>query len=53
LIADLDPDEWDLPPKPKWMRWRTYKRYEEKFDCYEDVLHERVIDVAARLLRRA
>ena len=21
LIADLDPDEWDLPPKPKWMRW--------------------------------
>ena len=24
LIADLDPDEWDLPPKPKWMRWRTY-----------------------------
>jgi hypothetical protein len=26
LIADLDPDEWDLPPKPKWMRWRTYDR---------------------------
>jgi hypothetical protein len=22
LIADLDPDEWDLPPKPKWMRGR-------------------------------
>src|SRR5258707_15434186 len=19
LIADLDPDAWDLPPKPKWM----------------------------------
>jgi hypothetical protein len=52
LIADLDPDEWDLPPKPKWMRWRTYKRYEEKFDCYEDVLDERVIAVASRLLRR-
>ena len=27
LIADLDPDEWDLPPKPKWMRWATYNRY--------------------------
>ena len=26
LIADLDPDEWDLPPKPKWMRWGTYNR---------------------------
>ena len=31
LIADLDPDEWELPPKPKWMRWRTYNRFEEKF----------------------
>jgi hypothetical protein len=20
LIADLDPDEWELPPKPKWMQ---------------------------------
>jgi hypothetical protein len=26
LIADCDPDEWDFPPKPKWMRWRTYNR---------------------------
>jgi hypothetical protein len=32
LIADFDPDEWDLPPKPKWMRWRTYNRYVERFD---------------------
>src|SRR6267142_1338299 len=22
--AELDPDEWDFPPKPKWMRWATY-----------------------------
>jgi hypothetical protein len=27
LIAELDPDEWDLLPKPKWMRWRKYDRY--------------------------
>jgi hypothetical protein len=27
LIGDHDPREWDLPPKPKWMRWRTYQRY--------------------------
>jgi hypothetical protein len=25
-----DPDEWDLPPKPKWMRWHTYNRYVEQ-----------------------
>ena len=31
LIADLDPDEWDLPPKPKWMRWRTYNRARRAF----------------------
>src|SRR5262249_51841554 len=27
LIGDCDPDEWDLPAKPRWMRWRTYNRY--------------------------
>jgi len=20
-IGGFDPDEWDIPPKPKWMRW--------------------------------
>jgi hypothetical protein len=38
LIGDLDPDEWELPPKPKWMRWKTYNRYQERFDDYEAVL---------------
>jgi len=37
-IGKFDPDEWDMPPKPKWMRWKTYNRYEAKFDRYEDVL---------------
>ena len=36
-IGGFDPDEWDLPPKPKWMRWRTYNRLVEKFDRYEEV----------------
>jgi hypothetical protein len=40
LIGDLDPAEWELPPKPKWMRWKTYNRYEEKFDKYEEILDE-------------
>lgn len=38
LIAGLDPDEWDLPPKPKWMRWATYDRHAEQFDRYEAIL---------------
>jgi hypothetical protein len=37
LIGDLNPDEWDLPPKPKWMRWATYNRLEARFDEQEHV----------------
>ena len=50
LIADLDPDEWDLPPKPKWMRWRTYARHEARFDRYEDFLDRECMIAAARLI---
>ena len=39
LIADLDPNEWVLPPKPKWMRLRTYEALERKFDAYEEFLY--------------
>lgn len=50
LIADLDPDEWELPPKPKWMRWSTYNRLVEKFDAYEEVLERGVPELLAKLL---
>ncbi len=50
LIADLDPDEWELPPKPKWMRWQTYNRYVERFDKYEAILDEGVAELMAKLL---
>jgi hypothetical protein len=52
LIANRDPDEWDLPPKPKWMRWSTYNRYVHRFDSYEDILDRHTIGVAARLMSR-
>jgi hypothetical protein len=51
-IGGFDPDEWDFPPKPKWMRWRTYNRAEEKFDCYESILDEGTYALMARLLKR-
>jgi hypothetical protein len=38
LIGSLDPDDWALPPKPKRMRWRTYQRYVDKFEVYEEIL---------------
>jgi hypothetical protein len=50
LIADLNPDEWALPPKPKWMRWRTYKRHEKRFDRYEAILDEGIAEMMAKFL---
>jgi len=26
--------KWDIPPKPKWMRWRTYERLSKKCEKY-------------------
>jgi hypothetical protein len=49
LIGDLDPDEWDLPPKPKWMRWSTYNRYVERYDNYETILDYGCCALAAKL----
>ena len=52
LIGDLDPDDWDLPPKPKWMRWRTYNRLVERFDAYEDMTYPDDFALVAKLMRR-
>jgi hypothetical protein len=49
LIADLDPDEWDLPPKPKWMRWSTYNRYVERYDNYESILDYGTLALVSKL----
>ena len=48
-IGGFDPDQWDLPPKPKWMRWKTYNRMVEKFDRYEAMLDEDLLEMAVRL----
>jgi hypothetical protein len=51
VLGDADPDEWDLPPKPKWMRWRTYRRWEAKFDEAEEMIDEQCAWAMARLLK--
>jgi hypothetical protein len=48
-IGGFDPDEWDLPPKPKWMRLGTYNRIVEKFDRYEAMLEEGLLEAVMRL----
>jgi hypothetical protein len=52
LIGNLDPDQWDLPPKPKWMRWRTYNRHVAHYDAYEDILDQGIVPLIAKLLGR-
>jgi hypothetical protein len=52
LIANLDPDEWDLPPKPKRMRWRTYNRLVERFDRYEAILEDGISELMAKWLEK-
>lgn len=52
LLGTCDPDEWDLPPKPKWMRWRTYNRHVQKFDAYDDIRDQHTFSVVARLMAR-
>jgi hypothetical protein len=53
LIGSLDPNEWDSPPKPKWMRWHTYNRYVERYDGYEDILNFGIVALAAKLMGRS
>jgi hypothetical protein len=49
-IGGFDPDEWDLPPKPKWMRWSTYNRAQDKFERYEQLLDVGLAWRAAKLV---
>ena len=48
LIGDLDPDEWDFPPKPKWMRWSTYNQYTKRYEHYDDILDHGFVALAAK-----
>ena len=52
LLGNEDPDEWDLPPKPKGMRWSTYERWMAKYDVAEERLDAQIVMAAARLMKR-
>jgi len=48
-IGGFDHEEWGFPPKPKWMRKKTYRRAEAKYSRYDSVLDSGIIELAARL----
>jgi hypothetical protein len=46
----FDPEQWNIPPKPKWMRWNTYKTAHAKFDHYDSILDARCLAAALSLM---
>jgi hypothetical protein len=40
LIGDLNSREWDLPPKPKWMRWPTYERLADNYRFQQRIINQ-------------
>lgn len=52
LIGQLNPEDWELPPKPKWMRWRTYNRMVDRFDICDGVIHCKWLSTMGRVLAR-
>jgi hypothetical protein len=51
-LGGFDPDEWDFPPKPTWMRWAGYRREENRFDFWEERLNEGLVELLAKFKRR-
>jgi len=51
-IGGLDSAEWSFPPKPKWMRWRTYNAVEAKYDQYEEILDSGTIALVRKFVAR-
>ncbi|MGF9760640.1 hypothetical protein AAII07_36170 [Microvirga sp. 0TCS3.31] len=52
LLGNEDPDEWDLPPKPKGMHWATYEQWVAKYDAAEEMLDAQLVRAAARLMKK-
>ena len=44
LIGKLNRREWELPSKPKWMRWDTYERLAEKYRFQQGMINQCMAD---------
>lgn len=41
-----------VPPKPKWMRWRSYDEIISRIDAYDSLVEDRTLLLMGRLLNR-
>lgn len=39
------------PPKSKWIRWRTYDKMLQRYEAYEDIANDRLVEIVSRLLK--
>ena len=39
-----------MPPKPKWMRWRTYERIIQRYEANEAICNQYLLGLLARLM---
>jgi hypothetical protein len=50
-LGSTDPDDYDLPEKPKWMRWSTYERLADRHDAANEKLDQQIVIALSRLLK--
>jgi hypothetical protein len=48
----FNPEEWEVPPKPKHMRWVTYNRLIERIETYESMSDALAAEVVMRRFAR-
>jgi hypothetical protein len=48
LLGDCDPDEWELPPRPRGMRVQTYDSLVARFDGYQSELDNGMAALASK-----
>jgi hypothetical protein len=48
LLGDCDPNEWELPPRPRGMRAQTYDRLVARFDVYQSKLDNGLAALASK-----
>jgi hypothetical protein len=48
LLGDCDPEEWELPPRPRGMRVQTYDSLVARFDGYQSELDNGMAALASK-----